>query len=239
MKTVLITGASRGIGAACAKEFSEKNYHVVLNYNTSEKEAEALKRATGAFLLKGDVGCASDVENMKETLLKNGIHIDCIVNNAGISGESLFTEITEEDWDNMFRVNTKGAFLITKAFLPQMIARNSGSIINVSSIWGEVGAACEVHYSASKSALIGMTKALAKELAPSNIRVNCVCPGYVATDMNRHLSLEDVLDITKEIPIGRVGEPSEIAKTIEFLASDSASYITGQIIGVNGGWNIS
>lgn len=238
MKTVLITGASRGIGAATAEEFSKKGWHVIINYNKSKDSAEELAKKIGATTIKADVSNSAEVTNMKKTLQSMGIHINCIVNNAGIAGDCLFTDISEEDWDRMFNVNVKGAFLVTKAFLPDMISQKNGCIINISSIWGETGAALEVHYSASKAALIGMTKALSKELAPSGIRVNCITPGYIDTAMNSCYSPDDVSAITEEIPLCRIGKPSEVAKTAEFLASDAASYITGQIIGVNGGWNI-
>lgn len=238
MKTVLITGAGKGIGAACAEEFAENGWHVILNYNKSGEQAHALASKICARPVRADVSNANEVQNLRRLLTNEGIHIDCIVNNAGISEECLFTDITEEAWDKMFHINVKSAFLVTKAFLPDMLSKKRGSIINISSVWGEVGASMEVHYSASKAALIGMTKALAKELAPSGIRVNCVCPGYVDTDMNRYFDTETVEEITREIPMGRTASPVEIAKSVYFLASDCASYITGQILGVNGGWNI-
>ena len=238
MKTVLITGSSRGIGAATAEEFANKGWHVILNYNKSKDKAEALAKKIGATAIKADVSDANEVKDMYNTIRAQGISVDCIVNNAGIAGDSLFTDITEEEWDRMFDVNVKSAFLVTKTFLPDMLSKKKGSIVNVSSIWGETGAAMEVHYSASKAALIGMTKALAKELALSGIRVNCVTPGYIDTDMNSAYSPEDVSAISEEIPLCRIGMATEVAKVTEFLASDSASYITGQILGVNGGWNI-
>ena len=238
MKTVLITGGSRGIGKAAAEEFSNKGWHVVICYQKSETEDAILEKKLGATAIKADVSDANNVKAMHDELLRLGIHTDCIVNNAGIAKDSLFTDITEEDWDRMFAINVKGAFLVTKEFLPDMLNRKSGSIINISSIWGETGAAMEVHYSASKAALIGMTKALSKELAASGIRVNAVAPGFIDTDMNSCYSEEDVNAIKEEIPLERIGNPSEVAKAIEFLASDSASYITGQVLSVNGGWNI-
>ncbi len=238
MKTVLVTGASRGIGAACAREFSSAGWHVVINYNKSEEKALLLAKELGATAVFADITKSKDVEKMYLELKNQGIHIDCIVNNAGISSDKLFLDISEEEWDEIFAVNVKGAFLVTKAFLGDMINKKNGNIINISSIWGETGAAFEVHYSASKSALIGMTKALAKELAPSDIRVNCVCPGYIDTDMNKIYTPQEVLAIKDEIPLERIGSPLEVAKSVVFLASDSASYITGQILGVNGGWNI-
>lgn len=238
MKTVLITGASRGIGAAAAREFSKKGWHVVINYNKNKEKALALAKELGATVFQADISKSDEVLNMYSSLKGQGIHIDAIVNNAGVSSSGLFADITESEWDEMFAINTKGAFLITKAFLPDMISRQSGSIVNISSIWGETGAAAEVCYSASKAALIGMTKALAKELAPSGIRVNCVCPGCIDTDMNKCYSDEERTAIAEDIPLGREGTGEEVARTIEFISSDAASYITGQVIGVNGGWYI-
>lgn len=238
MKTVLITGGSRGLGAACARLFSQQGWRVVINYNQSAAEAKALAETTGAYAVQADVSNAADVEKLAATLKNIGYTIDCLINNAGISQERLFSDITEQDWDRMFNINVKSIFLVTKAFLPDMLKKQKGSIVNISSIWGETGAAMEVHYSASKAAVIGLTKALAKELAPSNIRVNCVAPGYVDTQMNSRYTSEEVAQITDQIPLCRIGVPEEIAKVIEFLASDAASYITGQVIAANGGWHI-
>ena len=238
MKTVLITGASRGIGAAAAKEFSKKGWHVVINYNKNKEKALALAKELGATVFQADISKSDEVLNMYSSLKGQGIHVDAIVNNAGVSSSGLFVDISESEWDEMFAINTKGAFLVTKAFLPDMLSRQSGSIVNISSIWGETGAAAEVCYSASKAALIGMTKALAKELATSGIRVNCVCPGCIDTDMNKCYSNEERAAIAEDIPLGREGTVEEAAHAIEFLSSDAASYITGQVIGVNGGWYI-
>ena len=238
MKTVLITGASRGIGAAAAKEFSKKGWHVVINYNKNKEKALALAKELGATVFQADISKSDEVLNMYSSLKGQGIHVDAIVNNAGVSSSGLFVDISESEWDEMFAINTKGAFLVTKAFLPDMLSRQSGSIVNISSIWGETGAAAEVCYSASKAALIGMTKALAKELATSGIRVNCVCPGCIDTDMNKCYSDEERAAIAEDIPLGREGTVEEAAHAIEFLSSDAASYITGQVIGVNGGWYI-
>lgn len=238
MKTVLITGASRGIGAAAAKEFSKKGWHVVINYNKNKEKALALAKELSATVVQADISKSDEVLNMYSSLKGQGIHVDAIVNNAGVSSSRLFVDISESEWDEMFAINTKGAFLVTKAFLPDMLSRQSGSIVNISSIWGETGAAAEVCYSASKAALIGMTKALAKELAPSGIRVNCVCPGCIDTDMNKCYSDEERAAIAEDIPLGREGTVEEAAHAIEFLSSDAASYITGQVIGVNGGWYI-
>lgn len=238
MKTVLITGASRGIGAAAAKEFSKKGWHVVINYNKNKEKALALAKELGATVFQADISKSDEVLNMYSSLKGQGIHVGAIVNNAGVSSSGLFVDISESEWDEMFAINTKGAFLVTKAFLPDMLSRQSGSIVNISSIWGETGAAAEVCYSASKAALIGLTKALAKELAPSGIRVNCICPGCIDTDMNKCYSDEERAAIAEDIPLGREGTVEEAAHAIEFLSSDAASYITGQVIGVNGGWYI-
>jgi len=238
MKTVLITGGGRGIGKAAAIEFSRQGWNVIINYNKSKNSALALAESINATAVCADITNSQEVLDMHNALKEKGIHIDCIVNNSGIAKDTLFTDISEEEWDEIFNVNVKGAFLVTKEFLPDMISRKSGSIINISSIWGETGAAAEVHYSASKAALIGMSKALAKELAPSNIRVNCVCPGYINPDMNAGYTPDEVADISLEIPMLRTGNPDEVAAVIEFLASEKASYITGQVLGVSGGWYI-
>lgn len=238
MKTVLITGGGRGIGAASAKYFSQKDWRVVINYNQSKEAAENLAKELGATAVYADISDPKSVCDMSNHLAAVGIHINSIVNNAGIAQDKPFLDISNEDWQQMFDVNVKGTFLVTKTFLPDMIKNHSGSIVNVSSIWGETGASCEVHYSAAKAALVGMTKALAKEMAPSNIRVNCVAPGIIDTDMNSHYCAEDLSSVIEEIPLMRTGTAEEIAKVVEFLASEKSSYITGQIIGANGGWYI-
>lgn len=235
MKNVLITGGSRGIGKACIYEFTKAGYRVFLNYNSSKKEAEEIAGKTGAVLVKADVSNAAQINAMADFIHENYGGIDVIVNNAGISRQKLFCDISEEEWDRMFNVNMKGMFLVTKAFLHDMIAKKSGKIINVSSMWGVTGGSCEVHYSASKAAVIGFTKALAKELGPSGIRVNCVAPGVINTEMNSHLSKEDIESLCDETPLERIGTPEETAKTILFLASEDSSFITGQVINVDGG----
>ncbi|MBQ8300961.1 MAG: SDR family NAD(P)-dependent oxidoreductase, partial [Clostridia bacterium] len=191
MKNVLITGGSRGIGKALVYEFSKKGYRVFLNYNSSQKEAEEISADTGAVIVKADISKSDEVKKMADYIHDNYGRIDVLINNAGIAEQKLFTDISENDWDRMFDINIKGMFLVTKAFVSDMIYKKSGKIINVSSMWGITGASCEVHYSASKSAVIGFTKALAKELGPSNICVNCIAPGVIETEMNKHLSKED------------------------------------------------
>lgn len=234
MKNVLITGASRGIGAECVRKFSDKGYRVFLNYNKSDSEAQELSKKTGAVIVKGDISKSADVEKIKNIINGYG-KLSVLINNAGIAEQKLFSDITENDWDRMFDVNIKSMFLVTKTFLPDMIYEKKGKIINVSSIWGISGASCEVHYSASKAAVIGFTKALAKEVGPSGINVNCVAPGVIDTEMNSHLDSETKFALCEETPLCRMGTAEEIADLIYFLASEKADFITGQIISPNGG----
>ncbi len=242
-KTVLVTGASKGIGAATAILFAQKGYNVVINYNNSYESASLLARSLGSngysvMTHKANVANKLEVDLMvKETLYKFGT-LDILVNNAGIAYQGLITETGEIDFDNIIDVNLKGVFNCCKAVTPSMVSRQSGKIINISSMWGQVGASCEVAYSAAKAGVIGLTKALAKELAPSGITVNCVAPGLIETNMNSNISVEDLTAFVEDIPLGRMGSADEIAATIEFLASERADYITGQILGVNGGYII-
>lgn len=235
MKTVLITGASRGIGAASARLFKQHGYNVIINYNNSRAKAELLAKELGATAIKADVSDKTQVENMFSEIEKTFGGVDVLVNNAGISKIKLFSDITEDEWDRMFDVNVKGMFNCTQAVLGYMIHNKCGKIINISSMWGITGASCEVHYSASKAAVIGFTKALAKELGPSGICVNCVAPGVVKTDMCKDLTNEDIDVLKEETPLERIGEPEDIAKTILFLAENSGDFITGQVISPNGG----
>ncbi len=235
MKNVLITGASRGIGKACVYEFSKQGYRVFLNYNKSKNEAEKIKEETGAVIINADISKKDEVKKMADYIHENYGKIDIIINNAGISQIKIFTDITEEDWDNIFNVNIKGMYLVTKEFVNDMISKKSGKIINISSMWGITGGSCEVHYSASKAAVIGFTKALAKELGPSNICVNCVAPGVIDTEMNKNLNEYDLKELCEETPLERLGKPDEVAKTILFLASNDSDFITGQILNVDGG----
>lgn len=226
---VLITGASRGIGAAIAEEFAKCGDNVIINYNKSEKEARELASRLGVTAIQADVSDASQVKAMID---KAG-QIDVLVNNAGIEWQGLITDMTEDEWDTLMAVNLKSAFLCAKAVLPGMISQKFGRIINITSVWGDVGASCEAAYSAAKAGLAGFTKALAKELAPSGITVNAVSPGCIDTDMMRHYSEDEMRDIIDGIPMGRTGTPQEVAKTVLFLSQ--SPYITGQIIKVNGG----
>lgn len=242
-KVMLVTGASRGIGSEIAINAAKCGYFVVVNYNNSEDRANAVCERIREFggqciSVKADVSCADQVEHLYRTVMESVGRIDVLVNNAGISSFSLFTDISEQLWDETFGVNVKGNFLVSRAFIPYMVSRKSGKIINISSIWGITGSSCEVHYSASKAAIIGMTKALAKELGPSGITVNCVAPGVIDTEMNSMLSDEDMAALKEETPLERIGTAYEIAKTVLFLASSDADFITGQVISPNGGFLI-
>lgn len=242
-KTVLITGSSKGIGAATAILFAQKGYNVVINYNDSYESASLLCKSLtsngySVMAQKANVANRLEVELMvKETLYKFG-SLDILVNNAGIAHQSLITDTNEIDFDRIMDVNLKGVFNCCKAVIPSMVSRQSGKIINISSMWGQVGASCEVAYSAAKAGVIGLTKALAKELAPSGITVNAIAPGLIETNMNSNLSIEELSDFVSDIPLGRMGSADEIAAAIEFLASDKADYITGQVLGINGGYVI-
>lgn len=231
MKKVLITGGSRGIGAACVRALAKAGYRVFFTYKSHAAAAETLAAETGAVGIKADVSSAEDMSRAADSI---GF-VDVIVNNAGISQIKPVQDITEADWDNMMAVNVKGIFLTVKAFISGMINKKYGRIINISSMWGEEGGSCEVHYSASKAAVIGFTKALAKELGPSGITVNCVSPGVIDTDMNAHLSAEDTAALTEETPLCRTGSAEEVASAVLYLASDEAGFITGAVLPVNGG----
>lgn len=243
-KTVLITGASRGIGADTAIYFAKCGFDVGINYLNNDKKAKEVYNAIlslgqKAFLYKCDVSDSKAVTEMIAKATDDLGGIGVLVNNAGIAEQKLFSDISKSDWDKMFSVNVGGMYNTISACLPQMIHEKCGSIVNVSSMWGLVGASCEVHYSASKSAVIGMTRALAKELAPSSIRVNCVAPGVIDTEMNKNLTPEDIESLKEETPLGKIGTAEDIAKSIYFLASDELSpFTTGQILSVNGGFVI-
>jgi 3-oxoacyl-[acyl-carrier protein] reductase len=229
-ETVIITGASRGIGKASAELFSQKGYNVVGTYNNAPQESSAID------YVKTDLSKPDDITKLAEYVKKHYGGTDILVNNAGIALQKLFNDCSESDYDRVMNINTKACFLTCKAFLPYMINQKRGSIVNVSSIWGITGASCEVIYSLSKAAVIGLTKALAKDTGPSGIRVNAVAPGVIDTDMNRHLSADDLREITDSTPLCRTGTPLEIAKTIFFLCSKQAEFITGQVLTVDGGF---
>ncbi len=241
MKNVLITGASRGIGLETAKKFAREGHNVILNYNKSEECALRAKteiESTGGVCLtvKADVARCEAVKAMFEKINTELGGIDVLVNNAGIAlPQGLFTDFDEADCRRVFDVNVYGMMNCCREAIPGFVKKKRGKIINLSSIWGIGGGSCEVVYSASKAAVIGFTKALAREMAPSGINVNCVAPGMIATDMNSHLTAEDTEAFRLEIPLQKIGEPKDIAGVICFLASDAADYITGQVVTVDGG----
>jgi 3-oxoacyl-[acyl-carrier protein] reductase len=236
MKTVLITGGSRGIGRAMVELFSKNGYCVAFTYKNSENEAKSLAEATGAICIKADSALESEVISAVKLAEEKLGHIDCLINNAGISSFSMFTDLTLEDWNRCIGVNLTGAFLYSKAVIPSMVSRKWGRIINVTSMWGLVGSSCEVHYSTAKAGLIGMTKALAKELGPSGITVNAIAPGVIETEMNKCLSEEDKAALCEETPVMRIGKPEEIAEAALFLAGDKAGFITGEVMNISGGF---
>ena len=241
MKTVIVTGGSRGIGATIVKTLAINEYNIVLNYNNSEKEAKKIKeelkeQGIEIEIFKADVSKREEVKELVRFTLEKFKNIDILINNAGIDQIKPFMDITDEEWNKMLQVNLNSIFYCTQEVLKNMIHNKKGCIINISSIWGLTGASCEVHYSVSKAGIDGLTKALAKELGPSNIRVNSIAPGAIMTDMNKELTKEEILEINNQIPLGRFGETIDIAKCIMWLVEDN--YTTGQIISPNGGWVI-
>ena len=243
-KTVLITGSSRGIGREIAKLFAKNNYNVVINYNKSEKEAKELleeltKENYSVRIFKADVSNVNEANALVNYTIGQFEKIDVLINNAGISRFNIFTDISYDEWHEVMNANLNSAFYVTKKVLQYMLPEQSGKIINISSMWGLVGSANEVHYSTSKAALIGMTKALAKELGPSNIQVNAIAPGVIETDMLKEMD-EDTIEMLKyDTPLMRIGKPIDIAKCALFLASDGGDFITGQVISSNGGFVIN
>jgi 3-oxoacyl-[acyl-carrier protein] reductase len=245
MKVAVVTGASGGIGLAVTKKFIDEGYFVVAQYNNNlfplQKLADGLigsEREGYIFPVKADLNCQDEVEKFIQTLDNSFKSVDVIVHSAGVDLYKLFSETTVAEWDYVFNVNVKSSFIITKGLLPKMIEKKSGKILFVSSIWGNSGASMESVYSASKGAIISLTKSLAKELAPSNINVNCICPGVIDTPMNDCFSKEEKTELILRTPMGRFGKPDEIAELIYFLCSEKASFITGQNITSDGGFTL-
>lgn len=242
-KTVVITGSSRGIGRACAILFAKNNYNVIINYNKSKKLAEDLfsdlkEAGYSVDIFKADISNRFEANSLINYCIGKFGKIDVLINNAGISQNKLFTDITDDDWNEMMGTNLNGIFYTTQKALQYMLPECSGKIINISSIWGMVGGSFEVHYSTSKAAIIGMTKALAKELGPSNIQVNCIAPGVIQTDMLNGIDEEIIEGLREETPLMRIGTVDDIANCALFLASDKSDFITGQVISPNGGFVI-
>lgn len=240
-KVVIVTGASRGIGREIAKQLARNNIAVVANYHQSEKEAKELKEELEKEnkvidIVKADISKREGAKKLVQFALQKYNKIDVLINNAGISEYKLFTDETDEDWKRIMDTNLYSAFAVSQEVIPNMIHHKEGCIINISSIWGVTGASLEVLYSTSKAGLNGMTKALAKELGPSNIRVNAIAPGIIDTGMNDKFSKEELVEIKEEIPLGRIGKTEDVAKFVKWLIEDN--YTTGQIISINGGWEI-
>ena len=235
-KTLLVTGGARGIGRAITEYFLNKGWTVLVNYNKSEDMAKELsEKYENCFIFKADVSDATEVKKMAEEILNKFGFVDCVINNAGVALAGLFQDNTEDDFNLLFNTNVKGAFLVTKELIKPMIRNKKGTVINISSMWGVTGGSMEVLYSSTKAALIGLTKALAKEVGPSGIRVNAIAPGVIKTDMIKNISDDVLSSLYEETPLLRCGTPEEIAKTAYFLASDDSSFITGEVININGG----
>ena len=234
-RVVLITGGSRGIGAAAARRFAAGGDKVVINYCRSREQAEALAAETGGWAVGADVSDPEQVRNMVDNVLDKFCQLDILICNAGIAQQKLFGDLTDQDWRRMFAVNVDGIFYTIRAALPHFIHRKQGRILTLSSMWGQVGGSCEVAYSAAKAAVIGMTKALAKELGSSGITVNCVAPGVIDTEMNANLGPEDLAALAEETPMGVIGKPEDVAEALWYLASPGAKFVTGQVLAPNGG----
>lgn len=243
MKTAVITGASRGIGAATAKLLAEKGYAVALICKTNIEKAEEIcktlrQKGLVAGCYQADVSSSDEVKTAFEKIRADFGETDALVNCAGIAGQAVFTDITDEMWNRMISVNLTGVFNCCREAVKSMLKTHSGAIVNITSMWGEVGASCETHYSAAKAGVIGLTKALAKEVGPSGIRVNAVSPGVIKTDMLSSFTENDLDELKNDTPLNRLGTPEDIANAVEFLLSDRASFITGQVLSVNGGFVI-
>ena len=240
MKTALITGSSGAIGEATVEKFIENGYFVIGGFNKNEKKAKALEtRFKDRFFgVKADLKDENEVRALYYFTEKNFGHVDALILNAGVGLYKLFTETETAEWDEVFNVNVRSSFLLAKLCLPEMIRRERGKIVLVSSMWGKVGASMETAYSASKAALIGLTRALAKEVSPSGVTVNCVCPGVIKSEMNARFSAEDMKELASNTPVRKIGEPQDVAELVYYLASEKADFITGQDFSVDGGFGL-
>lgn len=242
-KTVLVTGGAKGIGASVCRKLAQDGYNIVVCYNTSELKAQELKDELLAFnvdveIFKADVSKSAEVFELFENFDRRFGSLYALVNNSGVAEQALFTDITDEMWKKMIGTNLSGAFYCSREAVKRMVKNKEGKIVNITSMWGQVGASMEVHYSASKAGLIGMTKALAKEVGLSGITVNAVSPGVVKTDMISEFSAIDLEALKDDTPLNKIGEPIDVANAVSFLISSGADFITGQVLGVNGGFVI-
>lgn len=242
-EVAFVTGGSGGIGSACVTELARAGYSVAYTYNSNKEASDHLlgqlkKENLSAFAVKCDISDRADVKNAIKLAAHNVGNITHLVNNAAVAWEGLFTDMSDEDWNRIVSINMTGVFNCCQEVLPEMIRSHYGNIINISSMWGQTGASCEVAYSATKAGIIGLTKALAKETAPSGIRVNCIAPGVIRTHMLDCYTENDLEVLAQDTPLGRLGTPEDVAKTVLFLASGNSSFITGQILGINGGYVI-
>jgi 3-oxoacyl-[acyl-carrier protein] reductase len=237
-KVVFITGGSRGIGACAVKMFADEGYNVAFTYLNSEEKARKLATGSTILPIKADCSNSKEIDTAIDLAIKKFGNIDMLINNVGIDEFYLINDISDEMWHKMLDTNLSSAFYASRKVIKGMINQQNGVIINVASMWGEVGASCEVHYSVSKAGLIGLTKALAKEVGPSNIRVNCVSPGVIDTDMNSHLSESDIESLKYDTPLGKIGKCEDVCNMLLYLSSDKASFITGQVFSINGGFVI-
>lgn len=240
-KVILITGASRGIGREIAKIMALDGYKVIANYLNSEQKAIELKKELESLganieIFRADVSKREEVKKMVDFVIETYGKMDVLINNAGVDQIKLFTDITDEDWDFILKNNLYSAFCVTQEVVKHMISKKEGKIINISSIYGVCGGSCEVHYAVSKAGMIGLTKSLAKELALSNISINAIAPGAIKTDMDANLSQSDWEEVKKEIPLGKIGKPADVAKCVKWMVEDE--YMTGQVVEINGGWNM-
>lgn len=240
-KVVIVTGASRGIGRDIATTLAKKGYIVIANYNKSENKAIELqqnleKENINIDIFKADVSNRDEVKKLVQFVINKYKKIDCVINNAGIDQVKMFLDITDADWNNMISNNLNSVFYMCQEVLPYMIHEKNGVIINISSIWGVTGASCESHYAVSKAGVDALTKSLAKEMGPSNIRINSIAPGFIDTEMNNNLNEEEKQEIKEEIPLQKIGKVEDVSRTVEWIIEDE--YITGQVISVNGGWLI-